>query len=239
MTIHLTKFGQGRALVFFHGWGFDSQIWLSIIPKLAVQYQIILVDLPGFGKSSMMNWQQFKTELLENLPMTFALVGWSMGGLFATRLILEAADRVTHIVHISSSPRFLGDDSWPGLPSESLLNFYNKLLVDKDKTLRDFAALQMKRVKIPVSPSFESTNQGLKQGLDVLQFWDFRSKLQEIHLPSCFIFGTLDSITPIKIMHTMQSAFPQFSYVSFEQAGHMPFLSHPDKFVALLEDFIR
>ncbi len=49
MTIHITKYGNKHPLVFFHGWGFDSQVWLSLVPLLEDKYELILVDLPGFG----------------------------------------------------------------------------------------------------------------------------------------------------------------------------------------------
>lgn len=66
MNIHLDKYGQGMPLVLFHGWGFDSQIWQPIIPYLKPKYQIILVDLPGFGLTPMMDWESFKRICLTN-----------------------------------------------------------------------------------------------------------------------------------------------------------------------------
>ena len=77
MNINIERYGQGKPLVFFHGWGFDSQIWLPLIPFFKDSYQLILVDLPGFGFTSMMDWQTFKVNLLPLLPPQFALAGWS------------------------------------------------------------------------------------------------------------------------------------------------------------------
>ena len=69
MKVHLNYFGQGKPLVFFHGWGFNHQIWLSLVPLLKERYQLILVDLPGFGLTPAMEWPEFKMQLLDILPV--------------------------------------------------------------------------------------------------------------------------------------------------------------------------
>ncbi len=105
MKIHFNTYGNGKALVFFHGWGFDSQIWQPLIPFLKDYYRLIFVDLPGFGHTPKMDWEFFKKSLLIQLPNQFALAGWSMGGLFSMRLAIEEPDRVVNLLNICSSPR--------------------------------------------------------------------------------------------------------------------------------------
>ena len=105
--LNITVHGRGKALVLLHGWGFDSQIWHSIQPELSNRYQLYLVDLPGFGLSPSVDWENFKSILLKQLPAHFAIAGWSMGGLFATRLAIEAPCRVSHLLNIASSPCFI------------------------------------------------------------------------------------------------------------------------------------
>ena len=55
MNVSQLSYGQGKPIVFFHGWGFDHQIWLPLVPLLNNKYQLILVDLPGFGQTPMMH----------------------------------------------------------------------------------------------------------------------------------------------------------------------------------------
>ena len=82
MAVNVVNYGEGRPLVLFHGWGFDTCVWRSLLPLLTHQYQLYLVDLPGFGLTPLMEWDLFKEALLNQLPRRFALVGWSMGGSF-------------------------------------------------------------------------------------------------------------------------------------------------------------
>lgn len=46
------KIGHGSTIVLLHGWRNSWQSWAPLIPELAKKYQLLIPDLPGFGKSS-------------------------------------------------------------------------------------------------------------------------------------------------------------------------------------------
>lgn len=235
--IHVKRSGQGQPLVLFHGWGFDSQIWDSMLPSLAERYEVYCVDLPGFGLSSFMDWETFKSSVLGQLPERFALIGWSLGGLVATRLALEAAEKVTHLVNIASSPCFVEDNAWPGIGKTTLLDFSERLMRNSADVLREFGALQLPEQKGHIHTL--TTIQGLQSGLDWLLTWDFRDKLALIHCPVLYLFGSRDAIVTLKTMQVMQDKYPQFNYVLMSKAGHALFLSHLDVSLSAISDFIR
>lgn len=238
MNINLTSYGQGTPLVFFHGWGFDSQIWLPLVPELKAHYQLILVDLPGFGLTSMMEWPEFKKSLLTILPLRFAVAGWSMGGLYATRLAAEEPQRVQCLLNISSSPRFITDSLWPGVSKEVFINFYNNLSSNLTATLNEFIALQINKTKVCLQHGTPPSVLGLKSGLQILDTWDLREELKKLEMPTCYLFGRLDPITSVKTMQTMKSDYPNFKYVLFHKSAHMPFLSHKKEFIDEVLGFI-
>jgi pimeloyl-[acyl-carrier protein] methyl ester esterase len=237
--LHLSQRGKGKPLVLFHGWGFDSEIWLPLIPQLEQFCEVYLVDLPGFGHTPMMAWEAFKEDLLVRLPKQFALAGWSMGGLYATRMALEETDRLSCLINITSSPRFILDDSWPGVSKEVFINFYNNLSTNLDATLSEFIALQLKKSKAHFSLGKKPSQEGLASGLHILDHWDFREPLHKLSLPTCYMFGRLDPITPSKTMAAMKLDYPDFKYVLFNKAAHMPFLSHMEDFISEIKGFVR
>lgn len=239
MKIHIDRYGQGTPLVLFHGWGFDSQIWQSLVPHLKNHYELILVDLPGFGLTTLVDWHEFKISLLAQLPVKFAVLGWSLGGLFATRLALEEPDRVQSLVNVTSSPRFISDICWPGVTRELFINFYKNLSIDINKTINDFIELQQSSQKVSFIPRANSSREGLEYGLNILDTWDLREGIQNLQIPTCFIFGRLDRIIPAKTMSAMQVLYPNFKYVLFNKSAHMPFLSHTDLFVTEILGFIK
>lgn len=233
---HITRVGEGYPLVLFHGWGFDSRIWDAILPMMH-RYEVYCVDLPGFGLTPFMDWETFQTQVLQQLPLTFALAGWSLGGMVATRFALEAPRRVSHLLNIASSPCFVADADWPGVPKATLLMFCNRLHHDPETLLNEFRALQ--------SPGdarqlfISATSDGLKAGLDWLLGWDFRPDLHRIQVPVMYCFGRLDAIVPIKTMAVMQASYPHFQYMMISKAAHALFLSHQNLFLQAFEDFIK
>jgi pimeloyl-ACP methyl ester carboxylesterase len=50
-TLAFTRAGAGAPLVLLHGLGSSRDVWEGVIPALAEQYDVLAVDLPGFGDS--------------------------------------------------------------------------------------------------------------------------------------------------------------------------------------------
>ena len=240
MTINISVYGSGEPVVLFHGWGFDSKIWFPLLPELLEKYQLYLVDLPGFGLTPPMEWEDFKVRALEKLPKKFSLLGWSMGGLYATRLAIEAPQQVTHLVNISSSPRFLREGKWPGIEERVIKSFYQNLATHPHQTLAAFIQLQLHGQTMHVDAMGQTPSLiGLQSGLELLINWDLRQDLTALTIPVCYMFGRLDAITPRMTMTTMNKIYPQFNYIMFAKAAHVPFLSHPTEFITALEAFLK
>ncbi len=239
-SVYIKKSGQGYPLLLLHGWGFNHQIWSSITPNLEKNYTLYRVDLPGFGKTPSMNWNLFKQQILHALPPKFAVVGWSLGGLIATRLAIEASLHISHLINIASSPHFIAKGNWPGIKQSNLEAFYKTLIHTPQKTLHDFITLQSGN---PLNHTLELpkhfNTEGLKAGLEILKTWDFRDALHAHTIPTAYLFGQLDSIIPQQTLEAMQAIYPQFHYTCIRKAGHAPFLSHPEAFLNILSEFIE
>jgi pimeloyl-ACP methyl ester carboxylesterase len=48
-----TRTGAGQPLVLLHGIGMSRRVWDPVLPALAEHFDVIAVDLPGFGESPM------------------------------------------------------------------------------------------------------------------------------------------------------------------------------------------
>lgn len=236
--LEITTIGQGYPIVLFHGWGFDHTVWQVLVPELAPHYALYLVDLPGFGHSDLLDWDDFKQQLLDQLPRQFAVSGWSLGGLYAMRLACEAPERVTHLISVASSPCCVQTGDWPGIAQQVFEDFHAKLAQNPQQTILNFLALQAPgKVALPSAASNYSMD-GLIKGLDILLQWDLRNHLHGYPHAGCFIFGRLDAIIPVATLTAMRAVYPQFSYHLIRQAGHVPFLSHREAFIALVKDFM-
>src|SRR5215467_7499018 len=65
-TLAFTRSGSGAPLVLLHGIGLTRHSWDPVIPALAGHFDVIAVDLPGFGDSEPMPPQ------VEPLPAALA-----------------------------------------------------------------------------------------------------------------------------------------------------------------------
>lgn len=234
MQIYCHELGEGEPLVFFHGWGFDHSIWLSLADQFQDRYRLFLVDLPGFGRTEALSWEEFSQALLEKLPKRFKLIGWSLGGLYAQRLALEFPEAVERLLVVASSPRFLSEPHWPGTAASVFHTFYQRLSENGSKILDEFMQLQARG---PFEFSgILPTASGLKSGLDHLLTWDLRTPLACLNQKTHFVFGRLDAIVPYQLLAAMKRHYPQFNYHSFRHSAHMPFLSEQLAFIQLINE---
>jgi pimeloyl-[acyl-carrier protein] methyl ester esterase len=238
--LHIKVIGTGKPLVLLHGFGFSHEIFLNLASLLKDDYALYLVDLPGFGLSSLMPWDDFKIKLLAQLPPVFAVMGWSMGGLMAMRLAIEHPERVSYLFSIASSPRLIKGLGWPGIDASVFYEFSEKVALDSKKTLTQFIQIQHPSLndEHSLTKPYHTSDFALKSSLDILLHWDLRDALRLYPGKAAFVFGRLDSITPRTTLNAMKRHYPQFEYYLFEKAAHMPFLSHSEEFVDWLSEVL-
>jgi pimeloyl-[acyl-carrier protein] methyl ester esterase len=51
MSLHVETQGSGAPLLLIHGWGMHGGVWSEVAQKLAADFQVHSVDLPGYGLS--------------------------------------------------------------------------------------------------------------------------------------------------------------------------------------------
>lgn len=110
--IHYHEAGQGAPLVLVHGGGPGASGWSNFHPNIAFfaqHFHVYAIDLPGWGKSQSVTYDQRNNsgvlaEFIETLGLgKVAIVGNSMGGSSCMRLAYERPELLTHLVTLGSS----------------------------------------------------------------------------------------------------------------------------------------
>ena len=249
-SLHLEVVGKnGPPLVLLHGWGWNSDVFLPLIPRLTENFQLFLVDLPGFGKSGLLtNDYTFETVsalLFEKLPEKAAWLGWSFGGLIAWWIAIHRPEKVTRLITIGSTPKFTGDADWPGISEAALTQFSKALASDYQKTLQDFLELQLRGSRDPalvtelqkkIAATPDTVLPSLEKSLKLLCEADLRADLNQMTVPSLHFFGSIDTLVPVKAASLIQDKIRYGRCEIIKRAGHLLFLSHQEEF---LYQFLR
>jgi len=244
--------GEGdRHLVLLHGWGLNASVWQGISDRLSPHFCLHLVDLPGYGRSQdfpALTLDEMVATLLPQAPEKAVWLGWSLGGLVASRMALQHPERVDALVTVASSPCFRADESWPGIQAQTLSDFQLQLSQNFQLTVKRFLALQtlgtenarqdarvlQDAVLSLPSPAVDVLN----AGLEMLRNIDLRQDLTSLAVPFLRIYGALDGLVPRKIVPLLDQSWPQSRSQVIAKAAHAPFISHPDIFCQQLLDFV-
>ena len=250
--LHVDVVGDGPAIVLIHGWGLNAGVWHRVVKRLAVNYRVYTVDLPGFGFSHQCvasdDLAQWSALVVASIPEPAVWLGWSLGGLVVTQIALDYPDRVTKLITVASSPKFVGQDQWAGIDSAVLAAFQEQLKNDFNLTLKRFLAIQAMgsdSAKQDIKALHQILNlrplpsaMALKNGLNLLGSVDLRNKLTEIKVPFLRMYGRLDSLVPLRAVTAIDKLINPDSKYIFLKASHAPFISHCEEFVAQIENFV-
>ncbi|RMD01713.1 pimeloyl-[acyl-carrier protein] methyl ester esterase [Aquitalea palustris] len=251
MTLFVESRGRGPDVVMLHGWGLHGGVFDRVADVLAAHYCVHLVDLPGHGGSAPLarfDADAVADQLDAHFPFPVQLLGWSLGGLIAQHWAARHPDKIKSLALVSTSPRFVRDDSWPHAQQRAAIEAVGASLEGAfEQTLERFLALQMMgapaardTVKAVREQLFSHGRpQGLLPALELLLEADARALAGQIHCPVALFFGVRDAITPIGAGRWLQSALADATLHEFTQASHAPFLSHQDEFVAKLAQHLE
>ncbi len=86
--IYFEEYGRGDTLVLLHGYAESMKIWAGFQKTLAEHHHVVLIDLPGHGKSSMIDKVHSMEMMADGVKAVIdhlkikcvAIVGHSMGG---------------------------------------------------------------------------------------------------------------------------------------------------------------
>ncbi|MDM1138165.1 MULTISPECIES: alpha/beta fold hydrolase [unclassified Empedobacter] len=239
--------GNGKPLVFLHGFLESHLIWNNLRKNLEKEVQIITIDLPGHGNSE--NSQEVNTmeEMAEKVIIVLdelnlekaTFIGHSMGGYVACALAELFPERVENIVLINSST--LPDDEAKKnqrlKACETARKNFNALVSFSMPALfaahhRDQFKDELKFVKeIALETPIEGVCAALK---GMRERPDRSSILYDFKGGIYIIVGMNDETVNPELFLTLIPDLPNIHLYKFD-GGHMAFIENYDEVLSILK----
>jgi pimeloyl-ACP methyl ester carboxylesterase len=256
--------GEAEPLLLMHGLGATKASWLTVLPQLAAQYRVIVVDLPGFGRSSKPIGRYDAAwfcghicRFLDRMEIDRCHVaGNSMGGKVAMELAMLDPSRVIDIMCLCPASAF---SDRPMLRLVQLLRPELGVAV---------GFVPRSRVRKTIESLF--SNSGMLDGVwieaaidDFTRVWrnpkargaffaaarsiyleephgdaGFFTRLELMETPSLFIYGEQDSIITHRFSQKIQDCLPESEVHVWPDCGHVPQIEHPDRTAQAMLDFM-
>jgi len=222
-----------EVLVLLHGWGQNIDMMKPIGDKFLKNYRVIIIDLPGHGKSSeppnvwtVYDYSLMIHELLKKLKVDKpTLIGHSFGGKIA--LVYASKYDIKKLICLAS----------PYKKERDKLSLKTKVL----KTAK----------KIPILnklENFAKRNIGstdYKQATDMMRKimvetvnLDITEDVKKIKIPTLLIWGTLDSAVSIEDAYSLEKLIPNSGLVVYDNASHYAYLERLGQTIKIIESFL-
>lgn len=257
--------GQGPVILLIHGMAGSSRTWREAMPLLARNHTVIAPDLLGHGESakplgdySLGAYASGLRDLLVTLDVDRAtIVGQSLGGGVAMQLAYQHPDLCERLVLVGSGG--LGREvslilrllALPGaeyaMPllfppfvrdvGNSVMGWFG------ERGLRAPRASEMWRAygSLTDTRNRRAFVRTLRAVVDHGgQSVSARDRLYLTGaVPTLLIWGDHDTVIPVSHAYSAHEEMPGSELEIFEGAGHFPHVEDPQRFVDVLDDFIR
>lgn len=242
--VFFTSLGSGKQLLILPGWMHDHAVWQNVQNLLSQNFQVTVLDFPGFGESEhdpkikdLSDYAHFLNKVIKELGLKdFVLIGHSFGGAVAIKtLSLYSQLNPSKLILVDSSgirrlhPKkvlglFLAKAGKFTFNLPGLQRFYpsaRKLLY---KSLKETDYLDAGRLKKTFVRVINDNIEGL---------------LDKITNSTLILWGKLDSVTPLSEASILKKKLINSKLVIINDTTHFPFLEQPTKFCQIVTDFIN
>ncbi|MFK7899409.1 MAG: alpha/beta fold hydrolase [Cyclobacteriaceae bacterium] len=253
MNLRYLEEGKGKTIVLLHGFCENKEIWNYQINKLKQTYQVVAIDLPGFGDNEPLQgeWTIEKMavaidQLLDELAIIdYVVIGHSLGGYVGLAMAELFPERLRGLglfhstALLDSEERKLNRDKTIQFIQKHGVTLFSKSFVTPlfCKINRVKYADELEQIKeVVANTSLESmvkTIQAMKNRLDRTHV------LKQASFPVLFIIGKQDQALPMDSLLS-QCYLPKESHISFlEDTGHMGMIEQKEKTTQVLVNFME
>lgn len=245
--------GDAGTVVLLHPWGLDHRVWRRVVPDLQRRHHLVLVDLPGHGRSDK-SWTPYTMprlaravlDVLDDVGAESAFViGNSLGGATALEVARIAPARVERLVLLGAPG---------GAPmSEALTRLQRQAVTPMNLETLTPSAWRLGVWFGVRSPEARQELQDLLQEIHGAPDWPagarssaavfdavmrYHPDLSTIRTPALVVHGAGDFVVPARFSRALAEGLPNGQRVQLERCGHVPQLECPEQLMAAILGFL-
>lgn len=243
--------GSGPTLLLVHGLGGSWKVWLENILPFAHDHRVVVVDLPGFGDSSVPSpscaysaYAETLAQLCRHLGLTGVVVaGNSFGGWVSAELAVRNPEIVVGLALIDAAGivptrterlKVVNMMRTAGRMAPLGVRFKDRVINSPKNRKRAFGFIVAHADQLPpdlatvlmperTSPVFAKViNEAVKSWSQ-----DWCDLVAKLDIPSLVVWGAVDKQLPLRHAHLWHRMLVDSELVIVPNAGHMPMLESP------------
>lgn len=256
-AVTVTGDPDDQPMMFSHGFGCDQNMWRYVTPAFENDYQIILFDYVGAGKSDVSAYDPARYATLAGyaqdvLDICAALdlrdvifVGHSVSSMIGVLAAKREPSRFSRLVMIGPSPRYVNDKEYVGgferQDLEGLLDLMDKNYIGWANFLAPAIMQHPDRPELgaELTESFCSTDPVIaRRFAEATFFADNREDLAGTRIPSLILQCSEDIIAPREVGEYVHRELPGSTLRLMQATGHCPHMSAPEETIALIREYL-
>ncbi|MDH3648882.1 MAG: alpha/beta hydrolase [Saprospiraceae bacterium] len=249
VSVSFDNEGKGApAIILIHGWSNTRAIWDAQVSSFSEKYQVIAVDLPGFGRSgtnrsdwSIASYGDDISTIVKQLNLNkVVLVGFSLGGSVAIEAAHKIPDRVIGILLVDCLQQIETKISPP------MAHYLDSMMMDlvtnptKEKLVGGgFFKKNVDSTYLRVTSFLDVTSHvGWRESLAGLMKWQNEQCTHSIQALTAPIIAINSDIQPTNV-EAFRKYAPTYKAKIVEDVGHLIMWDNPEKFDQLVEESIQ
>jgi len=255
VTLYFEIHGRGAPLLLVAGLASDSQSWGPIVEALAHDFQVIILDNRGVGRSTQVGVEisipimvDDCVALLDHLGIASVhILGHSMGGFVALECGLRYPGRVSTLTLAATSLKS---------PAESTLLFqgwaeslsagcdldawFRGILpwMFSGSFLEDVQAVDS-AIRFAVEYPFPQSAEAFRKQVQAIAAFDRRGQIAAFEVPVLIVHGREDRLFPVAKSISGFSAARHVRTMVIERAAHSLHLEQPEAFLKAVRGFLK
>jgi pimeloyl-ACP methyl ester carboxylesterase len=222
-----------EVLLILHGWMNSLNEWIPTANELSGRYKVILLDLPGFGLTSMSekaysiyDYATFVEHFLDKLEIKkVTFIGHSFGGRIG--IIMGAnTDKIKNLILVDAA----------GVEKRTVFAKIKIAFFKSAKVLLPKSLVEKLRTQLG-SPDYKSAGPMRDIFLKVINE-DLSYLLPKIAIPTLIIWGNKDTEVQEWKTKKMKKLIKNSKLRVVWESGHSPNLEKPREFMEIVKDYL-